>query len=167
MKHAPGWLALGLALGLAGCGPKEPPAPVVTEADQAALEHGKLFGDTAKDPAITWRASGLGLKIITPGEGNAPTPGDHIRLHYTGRLKDGTVFDDTRAKAKPAEFELGRMIPGLVAGISTLRPGGHAVFFIPPSLGYGGMKVGNIPPVSGLIFDVELLAVNPEPAPKL
>jgi FKBP-type peptidyl-prolyl cis-trans isomerase len=47
-----------------------------------------------------------------------------------------------------------------------LKPGGRAIFFIPPSLGYGGMRSGTIPPVSGLIFEVELLAVNPEPLVK-
>ena len=46
-------------------------------------------------------------------------------------------------------------------GLGFLKPGGRAVFYIPPSLGYGNMQVGNIPPFSGLVFDVELIAVVP------
>jgi len=53
------------------------------------------------------------------------------------------------------------MMPGMTAGIAALKPGGRAVLYIPPSLGYGSLRVGKIPPVSGLIFDVELLAVKP------
>lgn len=161
-----GLLTAGLALALAGCGPKEPVLPETSESDQARLRRLEFFGPAAQAPGIAWRPSGLGIRIIIPGDGTAPRPMDRIRLHYTGRLKDGRVFDDTRAKGKPAEFDVSRMIPGLIAGVSALKPGGRAEFFIPPSLGYGGMKFGDIPPVSGLIFDVELLAVNPVPAAK-
>ena len=166
MKCTCGLFVIGLGLALAGCGPAEPAAPDTSTADQALARRVEFFGAAARVPGITWRASGLGVRIITPGTGVEPKNSDRIRLHYTGRLKDGHVFDDTRAKNRPAEFEVGRLIPGLAAGVTALKPGGHAEFFIPPSLGYGSMKVGDIPPVSGLIFDVELLAVNPEPASK-
>lgn len=166
MKEMFRLLMVGAGLLLVACRPAEPAVPVVSEADQAALRRAELFGDRAQDPAIAWRASGLGIKIILPGEGAAPTSTDRIRVHYLGRLKDGKVFDDTRKRGKPAEFTVNRLITGLAAGIPALKPGGQAVFFIPPSLGYGGMRSGDIPPVSGLIFDVELIAVNPEPKPK-
>lgn len=149
---------------LSGCAPKEPPAPVVDEAAERRMRH---FGpDVAKDPAITWRSSGLGIKVVVPGDGVAPQMTDRVRVHYTGRLKDGKVFDDTRAKDKPADFTVNRLITGWAAAMSSLKPGGKAVFYIPPHLGYGGLRAGNIPPNSGLIFEVELVAVNPEPTPK-
>jgi FKBP-type peptidyl-prolyl cis-trans isomerase FklB len=134
---------------------------------ETELRRIKFFGaDAAADPAIDWRSTGLGVKILAPGEGLSPTLSDRVRVHYTGRLADGTVFDDTRAKDKPAQFGVGQLVRGLSDGMTYLKPGGRAVFYIPPSLGYGSMRAGNIPPVSGLIFDVELLAVNPEPAAK-
>ena len=58
-------------------------------------------------------------------------------------------------------FAVNRLITGWAAAMPSLKPGGKAVFYIPPSLGYGGMRSGDIPPVSGLIFEVELLEVNP------
>jgi len=166
MKEIFRLLAVGAGLLLVACRPSEPAVPVVSEADQAALRRAELFGDRAQDPTIAWRASGLGIKIILPGEGAAPTPTDRIRVHYVGRLRDGKIFDDTRKRGKPAEFTVNRLITGLAAGMPALKPGGQAVFFIPPSLGYGGMRSGDIPPVSGLIFDVELIAVNPIPPAK-
>ena len=158
--------ALIMAFVLAGCGPAEPPAPAVPEVDPAVRQHEEFFGSIAKDPDITWRASGLGIKLITPGAGVAPTSSDRIRVHYTGRLKDGKVFDDSHKRGQPSDFVVNRLITGWAAAMPVLKPGGKAVFFIPPSLGYGGMRSGDIPPVSGLIFEVELIAVNPEPAPK-
>ena len=146
-----------------GCGPKESPAPAAPEKSSAELKRVELFGAAiAADPAIAWRSSGLGVKLISPGEGAALQMTDRVRLHYTGRLLDGTVFDDTRAKGKPAEFTVNGMIPGMAAGVMALKPGGRAVIYVPPSLGYRGMRFGNIPPLAGLIFELELLAVNPE-----
>jgi FKBP-type peptidyl-prolyl cis-trans isomerase FkpA len=79
-----------------------------------------------------------------------------VRLIYTGRLKDGTVFDQSD---KPSAFLIGATIPGLSVGLQTLGSGGKAVFFIPPSLGYGHRKVLGIPADSGLIFEVQLVEI--------
>ena len=158
-------VALGLfvaLLALPGCGPQESAPPPVPEKSKAELQRADFFGaDVAADPAVTWRSSGLGVKVIAAGTGPVPKVTDRVRINYTGRLKDGTVFDDSRATGKPADFALNQMISGLAAGLSSVPAGSHAVFYIPPSLGYGSMRAGKIPPVSGLIFDVELLAVNP------
>jgi FKBP-type peptidyl-prolyl cis-trans isomerase FklB len=150
-----------------GCGPKEPPplpAPVKSELE---IKREKFFGvAVAADPTVDWRSTGLGVKILVPGEGASPTFSDRVRVHYTGTLADGTVFDDTRSKNKPAEFGVGQLVRGFSDGLTYLKPGGRAMLYIPPSLGYGSMQAGKVPPVSGLTFDVELLAVNPEAAPK-
>lgn len=156
------FLPLVVLLFTAGCAPEEPPPPPVLEKSPAELQREKFFGAAvAADPAVVWRSSGLGMKVLTAGEGAPPRLTDRIRLHYTGTLADGTVFDDTRASGKPAEFVVNRMVPGLVSGLTTMKPGSRALIYIPPSLGYGGLKVGKIPPVSGLIFDVELIAILP------
>ena len=94
------------------------------------------------------------------------TLGSGVRGKYTGRLKDGTVFDDSRSRGSPSDFPVSNLIPGWSAAMLTLRPGGKALFYIPPHLGYGGLRSGKVPPFSGLVFEVEVLAVNPEPAAK-
>ncbi len=155
-------LPLLAALLFAGCAPKEPPPPPAPVKSELELKREKFFGAAAAtDPAVDWRSSGLGVKLLVPGEGTSPTASDKVRVHYTGTLADGTVFDDTRAKGKPAQFAMSQLLRGMTEGIGYLKPGGRAVLYIPPSLGYGSMRAGNIPPVSGLIFDVELLEVLP------
>jgi FKBP-type peptidyl-prolyl cis-trans isomerase len=153
-------LVLGFLIGCAGCSRPEPtPAPVVDAALERRERH---FGpEVAKDPAIKWRTSGLGIKVVVPGEGPAPQAMDRVRVHYTGRLKDGKVIDDSRARGQPADFVVNRLITGWAAAMPELKPGGKALFYIPPHLGYGGLRAGDIPPNSGLIFEVELIAVNP------
>jgi FKBP-type peptidyl-prolyl cis-trans isomerase len=149
-------------LALAGCAPQPPPAPVGPEKTEAELRREQYFGpEIAADQSITWRTSNLGLKIIAPGEGALIQLQDRVRVHYTGKLKDGTVFDSSLTRGKPSDFAVDRLITGWSAAMLTLKPGGKAVFYIPPHLGYGGIRSGNIPPFSGLIFEVEVLAVNP------
>lgn len=158
-------LCLGAAalLLLSGCAPRKPVAaePVRDEAAERRLE---LFGTRAAATDIAWRSSGLGVRIIAAGEGIAPRMTDVVRVHYTGRLKDGTVFDDSRSRGKPGDFVVNRLIPGWAAAMPALKPGGRAEIFIPPELGYGGVRAAGIPPGSGVMFDVELIAVNPPDA---
>ncbi len=156
----PAFALAGLLL-LSGCAPEEPKPAPVPEKSKAELQRVEFFGDAvAADPAVTWKPSGLGIKLLAPGEGLAPQPSDTIKVNYRGLLKDGTVFSET-APGKPIEFKLGDMIPGMTTGIAALKPGGRAILYVPPSLGYGSSRSGKIPPVSGLIFEVELLAVTP------
>lgn len=151
-----------LVLILSGCAPKEPPSPPAPVKSDLQLKREKFFGlEAVSDPTVDWRSSGLGIKTLVPGEGTAPTFSDRVRVHYTGTLADGTVFDDTRAKGKPAVFAVSRLVRGMTEGLGFMKPGGRVILYIPPSLGYGSMQAGNIPPVSGLIFDMELLEVLP------
>lgn len=162
MKRAIHGLALGAVLVWSGCAPAEPPPPPAPVKPELQVKREKFFGvAAAADPAIDWRSSGLGVKILAPGEGMAPKFSDKVRVHYTGTLADGTVFDDTRARGQPAQFGVSQVVRGLTEGLGFMKPGGRAIFYIPPSLGYGSMQAGKIPPVSGLTFDVELIAVLP------
>ena len=158
---------VGALLLLAGCGPKTPPAPAVPEKSEAEVRREQYFGrEIANDRTIAWRNSNLGIKVLAPGEGPLIQLQDRVRVHYTGRLVDGTVFDDSRARGHPSDFPVNGLIPGWSAAMLTLRAGGKAIIYIPPHLGYGGVRAGNIPPFSGLVFEVEVMAVNPDAAAK-
>jgi len=109
-------------------------------------------------------SSGLGYTIIEQGDGPQPQPGDVVSVHYTGTLTDGTKFDSSYDRDDPYEFTLGQgaVIKGWDEGIALLNEGGRAVLFIPPDLGYGDQGAGDvIPPGATLVFEVELVAVNP------
>lgn len=116
-----------------------------------------LYGERALADGVEFRTSGLGYRILAPGEGRTPGLSDTIRVIYKGTLKDGRVFDEAR---EPAEFTLGRLVPGMATGLQLLKPGGSIELFIPPSLGYGNRMIAGIPGGSGLIFDVTLVEIK-------
>ncbi len=159
VKYGLGHILLLVVLGLGGCARKD--AGADPQAVEDAAERQELFGDRAAVPGITWRSSGLGIRVLQPGAGAAITLHDRVRLHYTGRLKDGAVFDSSRTTGKPADFVVQYLVPGMAAALVSLRSGAQAELFIPPELGYGNIRRGNIPANAGLVFEVEILAVNP------
>lgn len=155
------WLLLGIPLlPLGGCSPPKPaPAPKI---DAATAQREWLYGARSSAAGITWQPDGLGIRVLAPGDGVVPGPTDRVRVHFKCLLKDGKVIDDSYARGQPSDLVVSRLIPGWAAGMAALKPGGRAEFFIPPSLGYGNRGGAGIPAGSGLIFEVELLAVNPE-----
>jgi len=106
--------------------------------------------------------SGLMYVIVEEGEGDFATDGNVVTVHYTGFLEDGTKFDSSVERDESFSFVVGnkQVIAGLDEGIRLLKKGGKARFVIPPSLGYGDITAGKIPPNSTLVFDVELLDVK-------
>jgi FKBP-type peptidyl-prolyl cis-trans isomerase FklB len=104
--------------------------------------------------------TGLQYRIIKPGTGKRPKAGDKILVHYTGKLIDGTIFDTTYDKGKPAELEINNLIMGLKQGIQLMSEGAIFEFFIAPDLGYGDRQIGNIPASSTLLYTVELISVQ-------
>lgn len=110
-------------------------------------------------------STGTGLKYIrlNKTEGAEAKAGSTVDVHYTGYLKDGTVFDSSIPRGEPISFPLGvgRVIKGWDEGISYLKVGEKARLLIPYQLAYGDRGAGNsIPPKSDLIFDVELIQVK-------
>jgi peptidylprolyl isomerase len=107
---------------------------------------------------------GVEVYVIEPGEGPTPEAGDTVVAHYRGVLPDGTQFDSSYERDQPFSFELvtGSVIQGWHEGFGVLSEGAQAVLIIPPELGYGAQgSPPVIPPNATLIFEVELLEVNP------
>jgi FKBP-type peptidyl-prolyl cis-trans isomerase len=108
-------------------------------------------------------ASGLEYKEIEAGTGVQALSGMMVRVHYTGKLPNGKVFDSSIPRGEPIEFKLGagRVIKGWDEGIALMKVGGKATLTIPPQLGYGERGAGGvIPPNATLIFDVELVSAK-------
>ena len=106
--------------------------------------------------------SGLQYKVLTKGTGEEnPTANDRVKVHYHGTLIDGTVFDSSVARGQAIEFGLNQVIKGWTEGLQLMVEGEKTRLFIPSELAYGNRPAGAIPAGSTLIFDVELIKINP------
>lgn len=112
---------------------------------------------------ITTEALPSGLVYIetSAGSGAQPQAGERVKVHYTGTLLDGTKFDSSVDRGEPFEFVLGQgqVIQGWDEGIALMKEGGKARLVIPSAIGYGSRDMGQIPPYSTLVFEVELIEV--------
>lgn len=151
-----GWIALAAALALAAC--HRPPP------DQSAAARA-FMAQNARQPGVRTLPSGLQFKVVRegPAGGLRPQERDEIKVHYEGRLADGTVFDSSYARGRPMSAPLRALIPGWVEALKLMRPGDEWILYIPPELGYGSKGAGDIPPGSALVFRIELLGVLPAP----
>ena len=132
-------------------------------AKSAQEEGDKYRADFAKGKDVKTTKSGLLYKIENAGKGEAIKATDTVKVHYTGKLPNGKVFDSSVERGQPVEFQLNQVIPGWTEGLQLVKKGGKIQLVIPPALGYGKQGAGaSIPPNSTLIFDVEVLDVKPK-----
>ena len=122
-----------------------------------------FLADNAKREGVTTTDSGLQYEVIEAGSGGLPGPYDLVSVHYTGWLTDETVFDSSRERGEPARFSVDGVIAGWTEALQLMREGARWRLYIPPDLAYGANRMGQIPPYSVLIFDVELLSVAAAP----
>lgn len=117
----------------------------------------KTFGEGEE---IIEMPCGVRARRIASGEGDRhPNIRSVVSVHYTGRLINGRVFDDTRRTGIPAAFRLKDVITGWQIALPRMVPGDRWEICIPAAAGYGACKAGDIPANSMLIFDVELLSI--------
>jgi len=129
--------------------------------DEEAIAGVDFFPDVEKLSLQNGR-EGLQYAVVqepTDVKGDPAVAGKKTRVHYTGWLLDGTLFDSSRERGTPFEFSLGsgRVIRGWDLGVEGMRPGEKRVLVVPPGLGYGSRGAGPIPGNSTLVFMVEYL----------
>lgn len=121
-----------------------------------------FLAENKKKEGVFTTPTGLQYKIVKQGNEEHPKATDVVKVHYHGTLIDGTVFDSSVQRNEPATFPLNRVIPGWTEGVQLMTKGSKYIFYIPSNLAYGDREAGAITPGSTLIFEVELLEINPK-----
>lgn len=130
------------------------------ESQKMAEEGVTFLKQNLTKEGVSSTESGLQYSIFKKGDGPIPTETDRVRVHYTGCLIDGTVFDSSEQRGQPAEFPVNGVIRGWVEALQLMPVGSKWRLYIPQELAYGAQGTGaSIPPFSALIFDVELIAI--------
>ena len=135
------------------------------KAESAGAENkaaGDVFlGENKKREGVKTLESGLQYEVLASGEGDSPSKEDQVKVHYHGTLVDGTVFDSSVDRGKPATFGVGQVIPGWTEALQLMKVGDKWKVFIPSDLAYGERGAGGkIGPNSALIFEVELISIE-------
>lgn len=127
------------------------------------LAAGEAFlAENAKKEGIVSLPSGLQYKVLRSGTGKSPQLEEIVTTHYRGTLIDGTEFDSSYSRGKPAKFRVNQVIAGWTQALQMMKEGGKWQLFIPPKLAYGEKAPGKIGSNSTLIFEVELIKVGEE-----
>ena len=155
-----------LGFGEQGAGGVIPPNATLTfDVELVDIQPGAPAAPTQVDEAdYETTTSGLKFYDFEVGEGVGIEEGDRVTVHYTGWLTDGTKFDSSIDRAQPFGFSIGgnQVIPGWDEGVATMQVGGKRQLVIPAELAYGEAGAGGvIPPNATLIFEIELLDVQP------
>lgn len=130
---------------------------------QANIKAGEEYmKEVSNNKSVYTTATGLKYRKISEGNGKRPKATDRVKVHYTGSLINGKVFDSSVERGEPITFALNQVIPGWTEGLQLMDEGSKYMLYIPYNLGYGEQNMGDIPPGSTLIFEVELIEINPK-----
>jgi FKBP-type peptidyl-prolyl cis-trans isomerase len=133
------------------------------EADKIEAEKQKAAKEIAlkEFENATTTESGLKYIVLQQGTGNKPVATSNVKVHYTGMLLEGKVFDSSVQRGEPIDFGLNQVIKGWTEGVQLMQEGSKYKFYIPSQLAYGERGAGGvIPPNTDLIFEVELIKIN-------
>jgi FKBP-type peptidyl-prolyl cis-trans isomerase FklB len=126
------------------------------------LETGKAFlGENAKKEGVKTLASGLQYRVIAEGTGPSPKETDRVTLHYRGTLVSGTEFASSHSQGRPATVQPSASIPGWREALPMMKVGSKWELFVPTELAYGRIGAPRVPPNSALVYEVELLSIEP------
>lgn len=120
----------------------------------------KFLAENKTKEGVQTTASGLQYKIIKKGNGAVPADTSRVEVNYRGTLIDGTEFDSSYKRKKPATFLANRVIKGWTEALTMMPVGSKWELYIPYELAYGSRQSGKIKPFSALIFEVELLGIK-------
>ncbi len=119
--------------------------------------------ENGKKETVVTTESGLQIETLVEGEGDNPIAEDSVSVHYRGTLIDGSEFDSSYSRGEPVTFPLQGVIKGWTEGLQLMKKGGKSRLVIPAELAYGPGGAGEmIGPNATLVFEVELLEINPE-----
>ena len=133
--------------------PEQPATPA--EAGRAFL------AENAEREGVVTTASGLQYEVLASGDGATPGPTDTVTTHYQGTFVDGRIFDSSVQRGVPASFPVNGVIRGWTEALQLMQVGDKWRIVCPPDLAYGERGRSGIPPSSTLVFEVELLDVQP------
>ena len=129
---------------------------------KSKIDGEKLINSLENNNEYTITESGLAYKIIKKSSSNTkPNITNNVKVHYTGKLTDETIFDSSIERGVPTEFPLTSVIPGWTEGLQLMSIGDKFEFIIPADLAYGetGQPQAGIGPNETLIFEVELIEI--------
>jgi FKBP-type peptidyl-prolyl cis-trans isomerase FkpA len=134
--------------------------------DAERQKSGDFLAKAAAEAGVEKSASGLLFRTVSAGKGASPKADDVVAVHYRGTLIDGTEFDSSAKHGGPATFRLNGVIPCWTEAVGRMKVGEKAHIVCPSEIAYGDHVPpgGPIPPGATLVFDVELLAINPKTA---
>ncbi len=167
MKRALPLIAVA-ALALTGCGQsmdqvQKEMAKREAEASAAAAANitaGSAFlAKTAKEPGVVSLPSGLMYKVVSSPDPKAPQPSANstVKIHYEGKLLDGHIFDSSYERGTPATYPLPQLVRAWQIAVPMMHKGDTWMLYVPASLGYGSVDMGEIPPNSTLVFKIQLI----------
>lgn len=133
---------------------------MMAEAETNKKKAVDFLEENKKKDGIKTTETGLQYKVIEEGKGPSPKKTDVAVVNYRGTLVDGTEFDSSFKRDKPAEFQVEAVIPGWTEALTKMKKGAKWQLFIPPELAYGERGRPSIPANSVLIFEVELLDIK-------
>jgi FKBP-type peptidyl-prolyl cis-trans isomerase FkpA/FKBP-type peptidyl-prolyl cis-trans isomerase FklB len=130
-------------------------------AEETKADGEKFLAENKTKSGVFTTESGLQYKVITEGTGIKPSAEDTVKVHYSGKLLDGTEFDSSITRGEPTSFPLNGVIRGWTEGVQLMPVGSKYIFWIPADLAYGAQSPSQlIKPNSTLEFEVELLEVK-------
>jgi FKBP-type peptidyl-prolyl cis-trans isomerase FklB len=136
------------------------------EGEKNKQEGEKFLAENKTKPGVITLTNGLQYKVLTDGTGDIPKPEDTVTVNYRGTFIDGNEFDSSAKAGRPYTTRVtGGVIRGWTEALTRMKVGSKWQLFIPPDLAYGEMGRGSIPPNTALLFEVELISIQPPPPP--